>query len=156
MVLSSSSPHRRGARADVPSPTSGRTAAHVAAAAGCLELLAILMGHASAPDMDVVDKQGHSVFDYTVRAMERQQQTKRAVCVVGGGGGGYVYAVWVVCVVCFVFRVCFVYCLCMIHTTPCAQGTLRDATRPNTNQEDAWEDKLAGAWSDPEGHATYV
>lgn len=86
-IQSPHNPHhpRRGARADVPSPTSGRTAAHVAAAAGCLEILAVLMGHATAPDMDMVDAAGHSVFEYTLHAMELEQlQGNRRAAGVGG------------------------------------------------------------------------
>lgn len=67
---------RRGACANIPSPTGGRTPAHVAAAAGCLEVLAVLMAHHTAPDLDAVDASGRTVFAYTAEAMEAR----------GGGG----------------------------------------------------------------------
>lgn len=61
--------HSRGARADVCG-ANGRTPAHVAAAAGCLEVLAVLMAHHTAPDLDAEDATGRTVFAYTAAAME--------------------------------------------------------------------------------------
>lgn len=68
---------RRGARADVASAT-GRTPAHVAAAAGCLEVLAVLMAHDSAPDLDALDATGRTVFSYTAEAMESRPSSDAA------------------------------------------------------------------------------